>query len=172
MASHVSQRPPLATHGHQVFLEFPEVFWKGDPNSNDPTLSTNADQYTTFNFINEPSTHWVETFNYHATGTKAGTSFGIEIPLLLAFNAGAFAVDVESWTDAQIIEDAMKVFRKTWPNAPNPIKYKITKWGQDPYAKGSYSYARVGSVSPDNRKDIAATVYDATNTVPKVQLSR
>jgi len=43
---------------------------------------------------------------------------------------------------------------------PNPTKFIRTKWGQDPFSYGSYSYSLVGAKQPHDRLAIGATVAD------------
>jgi len=61
-------------------------------------------------------------------------------PVLQAWLSGDAAADAELLTDAQIKDAAMARIRATIaPNAAEPISVTITRWGQDPYALGSYS---------------------------------
>lgn len=62
------------------------------------------------------------------------------LPVLYGFNAAKYAQGLEAKTDAQVVSEAMAVLRKIWPSAPSPIKTYVTKWGKDPFARGSYSY--------------------------------
>ena len=34
----------------------------------------------------------------------------------------------------------MTQIRLIYPNAPNPVSATITRWGQDPFSNGAYSY--------------------------------
>lgn len=61
-------------------------------------------------------------------------------PILMGWLSGDAAVVREAWTDAQITAEAMTRLRATVSaSAPDPLNVKITRWGQDPYARGSYS---------------------------------
>lgn len=62
------------------------------------------------------------------------------LPVLCGFNAAKYAQGLEMKSDTQVISEAMAVLRKIWPSAPNPIKSYVTKWGKDPFSRGSYSY--------------------------------
>jgi monoamine oxidase len=58
-------------------------------------------------------------------------------PILLGFNAAQFGVQIEAWSDAQIVADAMATLRTMFGNAiPDPIDWQITRWGADPFARG------------------------------------
>lgn len=54
---------------------------------------------------------------------------------------GLFARELENLTDEEILEQLMIFLRKIFPQAtiPNPIKYKFTRWAQDPLSYGAYS---------------------------------
>jgi monoamine oxidase len=65
---------------------------------------------------------------------------------------------VEKWTDQALIEDAMQVLRTMFGNhIPNPVSAQITRWAQDSYAYGSYSFNAVGSTNQD-RKALGSTL--------------
>lgn len=61
-------------------------------------------------------------------------------PVLQAWISGDAAATAESLTDAEIKDAAMARIRATIaPSAAEPISCTVTRWGQDPYARGSYS---------------------------------
>ncbi len=61
-------------------------------------------------------------------------------PILMGWTTGDPAIARESWTDTQIKDEAMVRLRATVnSSAPEPIHVTVTRWGQDPYALGSYS---------------------------------
>lgn len=75
-----------------------------------------------------------------------------ETPVLLGFNAGARATEMESWSDERIVADAMPVLRDMFgARAPEPVAAQVTRWTSDPYARGSYSFYAVGSTPADRR---------------------
>lgn len=79
-------------------------------------------------------------------------------PILLGFNAAAFGREIESWTDAEIVADAMETLRILHgDDIPAPTDWAITRWTSDPYARGSYSCNVVGS-TPAMRTQLAASV--------------
>lgn len=104
---------------NKVFLEFPTgtQFW---PSDQDVICTSSTTRGAFSSFINLQ----------HITGK----------PILQGWLVGDAAVEREVWTDAQIVAEAMTRLRATVSaSAPDPIGYKITRWGQDPYARGSYS---------------------------------
>jgi polyamine oxidase len=43
----------------------------------------------------------------------------------------------------------MQVVRTWYPDAPNPVNYKRSNWGTDPYAMGSWGFIKAGSTPKD-----------------------
>ena len=80
------------------------------------------------------------------------------LPVLYAFNAATYAIALESKTDAQTVAQIMSVLRKTWPTAPNPIKFYISRWLKDPYTRGSYSYTTPRMEYAKAHRDVASPV--------------
>lgn len=81
-------------------------------------------------------------------------------PVLLGFNAAQFGRTIEGWTDEQIVEGAMSTLRVIYGReCPDPTGHQITRWASDDYARGSYSFAKVGS-TPDMREHLAAAIDD------------
>lgn len=122
---------------NKCFLQFPAPFW-----------DTDSDW---INYIpaGAKNGQWAEWVSLSRTTGK---------PILLGFNAAKFGAQIESWSDQEIVSDAMRtltiIFGK---NIPNPLGWQISRWGSDPYAKGAYSYNKVGS-TPSMRDDLASKV--------------
>jgi monoamine oxidase len=76
-------------------------------------------------------------------------------PVLMGFNAASTAKQIARMPDAAIVSSALSELRRCYPTRPIPAPsaYLLTRWGQDPYALGSYSYIRVGS-SPSYREEL------------------
>ncbi|KAL6066055.1 Lysine-specific histone demethylase 1A [Balamuthia mandrillaris] len=70
-------------------------------------------------------------------------------PILLALVAGYAAYVHEQRSNEEIVLQAMQVIRRLYPSAPEPVKTVVTRWGSDPFARGSYSYIAVGSSGRD-----------------------
>lgn len=74
------------------------------------------------------------------------------VPTLVGWIGGDEAKEVEKQTDEQILNDVMKNLRLMWPDIKQPDRVIITRWGQNPYTVGTYSYTPVGrSHSTDSR---------------------
>jgi monoamine oxidase len=74
-------------------------------------------------------------------------------PVLAAFVVGSFARTQEAADDRSIAHKVSGVLRKIartngW-NFREPTGWYVTRWGSDPFARGSYSYPRTGSAFAD-----------------------
>ncbi len=70
-------------------------------------------------------------------------------PLLVGLRGGEAAWSREKLTDAEAIDELITAL-----NAPQPTGSIVTRWGSDPYARGSYSFIAAGS-SPDDMDALA-----------------
>ena len=48
-----------------------------------------------------------------------------------------------------MVASAMEAVRKWYPEAPEPVNYKRSNWGSDPYARGSWGFIKAGSTPDD-----------------------
>jgi len=111
---------------NKVYLQFPTVFWERDRDTLGYVSSSWSDWLNLAKFINQP--------------------------VLLAFNSGAFARQLEQSSDQETSEKAMKVLRSMYGNTiPNPVAVKVTRWNSDPMTYGSYSFLATGSSLDDNQ---------------------
>jgi monoamine oxidase len=105
----------------KLYLEFDEVFW-----------DTSVDL---FNYMQDDWTLIVNCYKLHTRK-----------PILLMFNYGKQCLKYAKYTDEELVESAMAALKKIFPNAPSQVKSFIrTNWVDDKFAKGSYTYAAVGS---------------------------
>jgi monoamine oxidase len=111
---------------NKVYLRFPKVFWQ------DTDI---------LGYISQNKGEWAEFLNIHKY---------IKQPVLLGFNAATYGSQIEKLSDKQIVGEAMKVLQNMYGTGiPNPEASLITRWQQDPFARGSYSYIPPGA----SRKD-------------------
>ena len=114
---------------NKVLLLFPFAFW-------------DAKRADTFGYVN----------NCDEGGLKRGRYFmfysydGAELSggaTLVALVAGDAALSLEtSETDEECVAGVMRVLRDIFADAttvPDPVDVAVTRWGADPYARGSYS---------------------------------
>jgi len=77
-------------------------------------------------------------------------------PVLLGFAGGNEAVRLEGLGEKQVVDSAMSALRDMFGSQfPEPIAAQWTRWHSDPWTRGSYSYAAVGS-TPADRQALAA----------------
>ena len=80
-------------------------------------------------------------FNVHHFDDRA--------PVLLALVAGAAARQLELLTDAEVTAQALSALRGMFGPTPEPTRVVVTRWAEDPFAYGSYSYLSVGGRGAD-----------------------
>lgn len=72
-------------------------------------------------------------------------------PALLTFAAGPAAVATREWSDEEIVASTVAQLRRLFGNdIPEPESAVVTRWQDDPFARGSYAYMLPGSVGPDH----------------------
>jgi monoamine oxidase len=72
-------------------------------------------------------------------------------PALLTFAAGPAAVATREWSDEEIVASTVAQLRRLYGNdVPEPESAVVTRWQDDPFARGSYAYMLPGSVGPDH----------------------
>ncbi len=114
---------------NKCVLRFDHAFWPKDQDWID--------------FLGPVETLWADWTNYlPATGQ----------PLIVGFNAARMADDVEGWTDRDTTASALDALRAMFGSAvPDPVGSQISRWRQDPFALGAYSFKAVGSSRKDRK---------------------
>jgi len=73
-----------------------------------------------------------------------------KVPILVAFNTGRHAIALDDKTDRDITSHMLSVLRRVQGGPiPAPTDVFITRWGHDPFTRGSYSYLKLGSTPGD-----------------------
>lgn len=76
-------------------------------------------------------------------------------PVLLAFHAGQHAREKETLSDAAMAAEAHESLKAMFGTGfPAPVAVQVTRWSQDPFSKGAYSFNATGS-GPKVRKALA-----------------
>lgn len=102
----------------KLYLQFPEIFWDKDAD----VIGVSNDKKGGFAV-------WINMAKI--TGK----------PILMAFSSGSFAKAMEQKTDEEIIQLALQRLSVAYGDMiPEPTSYARTRWFNDPYSKGSYSY--------------------------------
>ncbi|MYE24045.1 MAG: NAD(P)-binding protein [Gammaproteobacteria bacterium] len=107
---------------NKTCLLFDEVFWDEDAEI--------------IGYVGPGPGHWAETLNlYPATG----------IPMLLMFNAGNVATELERLSDADTVALALAALGEMYGTTPQPRDARVTRWFSDPWSRGAYSYVPTGA---------------------------
>ena len=91
---------------------------------------------------------WIECLTLNKGVWAEWVSFlhGPNLPIRVGFSAGHPAHAIEALSDADTVAGAMGALRDMFGSSiPDPTGYQITRWAQDPYALGSYSFEPVGA---------------------------
>lgn len=108
----------------KCWLAFEQPFWP-------PGL-------TAMEYVDPSSELWPLWMDFSALGA----------PLLLGFNAGRHARELEHLSDRATIESAVRSLRHMFGGTvPEPTAAQVTRWGHDPFALGAYSFNAVGTGS-------------------------
>ncbi len=122
---------------NKIGLKFPQIFWP----ANYSRFSYVAEQYKTFAFFID---------NYHY----------FKQPVLTGLIGGDWARELEPLSDKDIVQTAMEQLRHLFGNAiPEPTQSLITRWQNDPFSLGSYSYVPVATTGKDY-ETLAETIED------------
>ncbi|WP_339749673.1 FAD-dependent oxidoreductase [uncultured Maricaulis sp.] len=99
----------------------------------------------------------VGTQYFGLTGTEIGRWASIlnyrtfsDQNILVGFCVGAYAPRAEAMSDADMVGDAMQALRSMFgASAPDPVAALATRWSQNRWSRGAYSFARTGSTPAD-----------------------
>ncbi|QYK43451.1 MAG: FAD-dependent oxidoreductase [Paracoccaceae bacterium] len=114
---------------NKCVLRFDRVFWPEDADWID--------------YLSPAETLWADWTSYlRATGH----------PLLAGFNAARTADEIEALDDRATTALAMEALRSMFGSAvPDPIGAQVSRWRQDPFALGAYSFKAVGTRRKDRK---------------------
>lgn len=115
---------------NKCLLRFDRVFWPA--------------QMDWIDFLGPTETLWADWTSYlGATGQ----------PLLAAFNAARMADEVEGWDDRTTAASAVEALRAMFgTSVPDPLGAQVSRWRQDPFALGAYSFKAVGTRTKDRKR--------------------
>lgn len=116
----------------KVFLRFPERFWGGSW------------------VVRQQGPAGVDWHSWYDMSRVTGA------PVLAALVGGTGARRLETLPDAMIVDEGIGGLRRMFgPSVPESEAFRITRWADDPFARGSYSYLHVGA-SPDDHDRLGA----------------
>ena len=118
---------------NKVILVFEEAFWEktrdmfGLLNPSDMDLSLNQLDY---------SRHRGRFYLFWNCLETSGR------PMLVGLMAGDAALDAENIPQEELVKEATQKLKNMFSLAetPKPVEVLVTRWMQDPYARGTYSY--------------------------------
>lgn len=110
----------------------------------------------------EPSVDWIEWLSPRDGYWSQWVSLGraLETPVLLALHAGALAREVEMLDDRATEAESHAALKAMFGTAfPAPLASQVTRWSQDPFALGSYSF-HATDTSPATRRALAGADWE------------
>ncbi|KAH9621382.1 hypothetical protein KSS87_007196 [Heliosperma pusillum] len=118
---------------NKVAMLFPYNFWGGD--------------IDTFGHLSEDPARRGEFFLFYSYSSVSGG------PLLVALVAGEAAIEFEKKSPVDSVESVMDILRGIFHpkgvDVPDPVQAVCTRWGQDRFTYGSYSYVAIGASGDD-----------------------
>ncbi|XP_016484866.2 lysine-specific histone demethylase 1 homolog 1-like [Nicotiana tabacum] len=118
---------------NKVAILFPYDFWGGE--------------IDTFGHLNEDPNMRGEFFLFYSYSSVSGG------PLLIALVAGEAAVKFEKMSPLEsvgrVLEILKGIFSPKGIAVPDPLQAVCTRWGQDQFCCGSYSYVAIGASGDD-----------------------
>jgi len=172
---HITFSPPLpqykrdsinkAGFGHynKCALAFPYRFWDEQENDDFWGVAAAADDKLGVSIL-AVDLGRAHKKNTAATGLDQSVDGNGDIPVMLLIFGGAYASTMESLTDEQVVGEAMDVIREAWgskvEHVPNPIDYAVTRWGQDKYTRGSFSFVQPGADGYVEALKISRPIFD------------
>lgn len=132
---------------NKVVLRFDKAFWAGERSKGDLFETGNEEESCEDgpDHIGRVSdTHGVFTMFlslYRCTGA----------PILVGITAGRFAKFIEQKSDVEVAQMALSALSGMFgaQKMERLVGHRVTRWGLDPFSRGSYSYAKVGSTPQD-----------------------
>lgn len=123
---------------NKTWLKFPFAFWDTDQ--------------LIIGYVSQPKGIFSEWYSFDDLEHEN---------ILLGFNGGSRAIALESFTDEKITAEAMAVLRTMFgPLVPEPIEVIQTRWNEDPYSKGAYSFLAAGGDVGTTRRNLRKAVMD------------
>ena len=106
-----------------------------------------------------------ENFDLTFVGEQAGEYPWIEFDArsnsALIWTGCRFADNMEMLDDKAIVGRLMEIIRYHHPDVPDPCFHYVTRWRQNPFTRGTYSYVRVGA----NQTDVANISLPVNNKI-------
>lgn len=69
--------------------------------------------------------------------------------ILVTFGLGSYGAILEKKSDEQIVDEVVGILKKIYKDVPPPERVLVSRWGQDEFSQGAYSFVHVGASSKD-----------------------
>ncbi|ATY60680.1 lysine-specific histone demethylase 1 [Cordyceps militaris] len=131
---------------NKVALVYDQVFWESDRHIFGVLKDASDPQSTAQHEYRGSRGRFFQWFN--VTNTTG-------IPCLIALMAGDAGFDTEASSNEDLIREATETLRSIFgPDVPQPLEAVVTRWGSDPFARGSYSSA-APNMQPEDYDNMA-----------------
>lgn len=96
-----------------------------------------------------PDKEWIELITPNDGNSGKWTTFFNPtkykgVPTLVGWVGGRSAKDMETQTDAEVLDDVMRNLEAMFPTIKQPDRVIVTRWGQEENFLGTYTYKTVG----------------------------
>ncbi len=134
---------------NKIFIQFPHSFWR-KPGSKEDLKGTVYLSDSDNNFGNA-STVNPQHYMFFDVGFDPEKNSSEDPHILHTLVSGMDAIRGEKLSDQSIIEEVMCTLRHLFSDltVPQPIAYKISRWGSDEFSQGAYSFLPPGSSDQD-----------------------
>lgn len=124
----------------KIYLTFPSAFWRDE-------VFFQEDDQCLFGNVSGLFPHHYMFFDIGrclGSGDKAP-------PILMSLISGREAVACECLSDDGVLKEVLSTLRAIFPvgTVPEPISYRFTRWGEDKYSRGSYTFLPPGTTEQD-----------------------
>ena len=126
---------------NKVYVQFPTPFWRipGFFKEEDDCLFGNVTGINPHHYM------------FFDVGKRLGSEDDSPA-ILMSLVSGKEAVALECLSDSDAVKEVVETLRVMFPESiaiPDPIGFRITRWGKDRFSRGSYTYLPPGSTDQD-----------------------
>ena len=154
---------PYPVYLHQVALLFPQPFWRNTVGNADlfghvANSQEKRGMFMVFYDLSPRPSHQDNSSSPNTTPEQESPLVKQEeeqqqqqLYVLLTTVSGDGLAAYQKMPDSEIVMECMEVLCHMFPqeHVPDPLQSVVSRWGADPFAQMSYSYAAVGSSGED-----------------------
>jgi lysine-specific histone demethylase 1 len=125
---------------NKAFVQFPFDFW-----TRDDILGADQTQFGNASGVNPHLYMFLDVGKAMYPGAKTSPA------ILMTLISGCEAVACEEMSDTEFMTQIMETLRSLFTkiDVPDPVSFKISRWGADKFARGSYTFLGPGSTDED-----------------------